>query len=192
MRWMQVSSAYLDPGTRYRPALQRCDTRGTHSDPSAGENTWKTVGRWRDSERVSWCWTRTIRRSASGSLGCGACASSEQWKWTSEILGAVPNNSAPAVQHAITEDKSRLKYLYPACKAPLRIKFDIIASNTDTMPFLEVESASYLAHRSRKMAETRPEEVLVNFEELRVLEAEFDDAEVELGRARDPSAPFAD
>ena len=51
------------------------------------------------------------------------------------------------------------------------------------MPFLETFITEHLAHRGRKMAETRtPEEALARFEELSLLETEFEDVELEISK----------
>jgi hypothetical protein len=47
------------------------------------------------------------------------------------------------------------------------------------MPFLE-NSIAVRTAAARTMAELKPEEMLANFEELSVLEAEFEDAETEI------------
>ena len=49
------------------------------------------------------------------------------------------------------------------------------------MPFLESTIRANLSHRTRNMAEApNHDEVLARFDELSVLEAEFDDAELEI------------
>lgn len=51
------------------------------------------------------------------------------------------------------------------------------------MPFLESSISASLVVRARTMAETHtPEEVLARFEELSVLESEFEDVELELSK----------
>jgi hypothetical protein len=62
------------------------------------------------------------------------------------------------------------------------------------MPFLESSISDQLAYRNHKlattMAEASAEEVMARFEELTVLESEFDDVELELSATCPYLVPF--